>query len=128
MRREPDYRGTAEVFWSGGSQAVRLPAQCRFETSEVEIIKVGNEVTLRPRGKNRGAFFDFDTRGFLLPRHQPAPDARRHTLITGESARPGGQRRQSSPGMMRRMNWSKRGTVKAVSPWPGLHIIPFEIS
>ena len=39
-----------------------------------------------------------------------------------------GQRRQSSPGMMRRMNWSNRGTVKAVSPWPGLHTIPFEIS
>ncbi len=28
--------------------------------------------------------------------------------------------RQSSPGMMRRMNSSKSGTVNAVSPWFGL--------
>ena len=29
--------------------------------------------------------------------------------------------------MMRRMNSSKRGTVKAVSPWFGLQIMPFAI-
>ena len=34
---------------------------------------------------------------------------------------------QSSPGMMRRMNSSNRGTVKAVSPCAGLQIIPFTI-
>jgi hypothetical protein len=34
--------------------------------------------------------------------------------------------RQSSPGMIRRMNSSNRGTVKAVSPWLGLQTIPFE--
>ena len=28
--------------------------------------------------------------------------------------------------MMRRMNWSNSGTVKAVSPCPGLQTIPFE--
>lgn len=31
-------------------------------------------------------------------------------------------------GMMRFMNSSKSGTVKAVSPWWGLQIIPFEMS
>ena len=31
-------------------------------------------------------------------------------------------------GMMRRINASKSGTVKAVSPCPGLKIIPFAIS
>src|SRR5688572_17477629 len=36
--------------------------------------------------------------------------------------------RQSSPGMMRRMNSSNSGTVKAVSPWLGLKIMPFAIS
>ena len=76
MSREPDYRGTAEVFWSGGSQAVRLPAQCRFETSEVEIVKVGNEVTLRPRRKDWRAWFDSGSRGSLPPRDQPAPEER----------------------------------------------------
>ena len=33
----------------------------------------------------------------------------------------------SSPGMMRFMNSSKRGTVKAVSPWVGLQIMPLAI-
>ena len=45
-----DYRGVAKVFWSGRSQAIRLPAACRFDVSEVEIVK--NTLTLRPRGKN----------------------------------------------------------------------------
>ena len=34
----------------------------------------------------------------------------------------------SSSGMMRRMNSSNIGTVKAVSPWPGLQIMPLPIS
>ena len=72
----PDYRGIAKVFWSGRSQAVRLPAQCRFETSEVEIVKVGDEVTLRPRGKNWRAWFDSGSRGSLPPRDQPALEER----------------------------------------------------
>ena len=36
--------------------------------------------------------------------------------------------RQSSPGMIRAMNWSNIGTVKAVSPWFGLQIMPLEIN
>ena len=35
---------------------------------------------------------------------------------------------QSSPGIMRFMNVSKEGTVKAVSPWLGLQIIPLPIN
>jgi len=35
---------------------------------------------------------------------------------------------QSSPGMMRRMNSSNNGTVKAVSPWLGLQIMPLAIN
>ena len=52
MDKTASYRGIAKVFWSGRSQAVRLPAACRFETSEVEVIKEGDQVTLRPCGKN----------------------------------------------------------------------------
>ena len=37
----------------GGSQAVRLPKDFRFEGTEVEIEKRGDEVVLRPRPKPR---------------------------------------------------------------------------
>ena len=70
MNKEPDYRGVAKVFWSGGSQAVRLPAACRFETSEVDVIKEGDRLTLLPRGKNWGAYFDSKSRGSLPARSQ----------------------------------------------------------
>ena len=76
MTKAPDYRGVAKVFWSGRSQAVRLPAACRFETSEVEVIKEGDSVTLRPLGKNWAAYFDSKSRGSLPARRQPPLDER----------------------------------------------------
>ncbi len=76
MPKTPDYQGFAKVFWSGRSQAVRLPAPCRFETSEVEAIKEGDRVTLRPRGKNWAAYFDSKSRGSLPARRQPPLDER----------------------------------------------------
>ena len=72
----PDYRGVAKVFWSGHSQVVRLPAACRFKTSEVEMIKEGDQVTLRPRGKDWAAYFDAKSRGTLPKRRQPPLDER----------------------------------------------------
>jgi antitoxin VapB len=39
---------TAKVFWSGRSQAVRLPKEFRFETDEVRIRRRGNAVILEP--------------------------------------------------------------------------------
>jgi antitoxin VapB len=41
----------AKVFWSGPSQAVRLPKAYRFDAEEVSIRKVGNAVILEPLGK-----------------------------------------------------------------------------
>lgn len=41
-------------------------------------------------------------------------------LATGMPVQPNYAIRQSSPGMIRRMNSSKSGTVNAVSPWLGL--------
>ena len=76
MSKIADYRGVAKIFWSRGSQAVRLPAACRFETSEVEVIKEGDSVTLRPRGKNWAAYFDSKSRGSLPARRQPPLDER----------------------------------------------------
>lgn len=39
---------TAKVFWSGRSQAVRLPKAFRFESDEVRIRRHGNAVILEP--------------------------------------------------------------------------------
>lgn len=38
----------AKVFWSGRSQAVRLPKEFRFEADEVSIKRRGNAVILEP--------------------------------------------------------------------------------
>jgi len=39
---------TAKLFWSGRSQAVRLPKDFRFEGEEVRIRRHGNAVILEP--------------------------------------------------------------------------------
>ena len=39
---------TAKVFWSGRSQAVRLPKEFRFEQGEVRIRRHGQTVILEP--------------------------------------------------------------------------------
>ena len=43
---------TAKVFWSGRSQAVRLPKDFRFQTNEVRIRRHGNQVILEPLAEN----------------------------------------------------------------------------
>ena len=70
------YRGVAKVFWNGGSQAVRLPKACRFDANEVEVLKRGREVILRPRGKDWDAFFDLPKSGSWPDRDQPPWDDR----------------------------------------------------
>jgi antitoxin VapB len=41
---------TAKVFWSGNSQAIRLPKDFRFppDTEEVEIRREGERIVLEP--------------------------------------------------------------------------------
>lgn len=39
----------AKVFSNGGSQAVRLPKECRFEQDEVLAKRIGNIVILMPK-------------------------------------------------------------------------------
>jgi len=41
-------RQRARVFWSGRSQAVRLPKAFRFSTTEVAIRREGRSVVLEP--------------------------------------------------------------------------------
>lgn len=63
--------GTARVFRSGNSQAVRLPKQFRFKSKEVEIFRRGDEVVLREKKGNMARAFellaglpdDFDAAG-----------------------------------------------------------------
>lgn len=46
-----DRNDRAKVFWSGRSQAVRLPKEFRFEGTEVRIRREGNAVILEPLEK-----------------------------------------------------------------------------
>ncbi len=39
---------TAKVFWSGRSQAVRLPKAFRFDTDEVRVRRHGAAIILEP--------------------------------------------------------------------------------
>ena len=39
----------AKVFENGRSQAVRLPKECRFNTEEVAVNKIGDIVLLMPK-------------------------------------------------------------------------------
>jgi antitoxin VapB len=39
---------TAKVFWTGRSQAIRLPKEFRFNTAEVQIRREGARVILEP--------------------------------------------------------------------------------
>jgi antitoxin VapB len=50
--------GTARVFRSGNSQAVRLPKEFRLKSSEVEIFRRGEEIVLREKQRNMVRAFD----------------------------------------------------------------------
>jgi len=50
--------GTARVFRSGNSQAVRLPKQFRFKSKEVEIFRRGKDVILREKDEDMSRAFD----------------------------------------------------------------------
>jgi antitoxin VapB len=45
---EPENMKKARIFWSGRSQAVRLPKEFRFRGREVRIRRHGTAVTLEP--------------------------------------------------------------------------------
>lgn len=71
---------TAKLFWSGRSQAVRLPREFRFDGTEVRIRKAGNAVILEPVASNwdwldrLGTFSDdFMADGRLQPEMPDSP-------------------------------------------------------
>jgi antitoxin VapB len=50
--------GTARVFRSGNSQAVRLPKEFRLKCKEVQIFRRGNEIVLREQDGTMERAFD----------------------------------------------------------------------
>jgi antitoxin VapB len=42
----------AKVFWSGRSQAVRLPKEFRFDSDQVRIRRRGNSLILEPLARD----------------------------------------------------------------------------
>jgi antitoxin VapB len=49
---------TAKIFRSGNSQAVRIPKEFQLEGNEVEIMKSGFSLVLRPCKKSWASLFD----------------------------------------------------------------------
>ncbi|MCF0229756.1 MAG: antitoxin [Parasporobacterium sp.] len=47
---------TAKVFENGRSQAVRLPKECRFNTEEVAVNRIGDIVLLVPKTNKWDSF------------------------------------------------------------------------
>ena len=50
-------RPTAKVFFSGRSQAVRIPKPFRFDTDEVYVERDGEKVILTPKQKSWTTYF-----------------------------------------------------------------------
>lgn len=79
----------AKLFMSGRSQAIRLPAKLRFQTSQVRIEQVGNALWItpdQPQEKNLGkwliAFYEQNEAlpsDFLANREDPPAQEREWT-------------------------------------------------
>ncbi|MCD6265984.1 MAG: antitoxin [Deltaproteobacteria bacterium] len=52
---------TAKIFQNGNSQAVRLPKEFQFDTSEVQILRRGDEVILKKSPQNLARVFEMLT-------------------------------------------------------------------
>jgi antitoxin VapB len=52
IRHEVTNMERAKIFWSGRSQAVRLPKDFRFQGEEVRIRRHGNAVILEPMAED----------------------------------------------------------------------------
>lgn len=82
-KTEGDRKAKAKVFMSGGSQAVRLPAEFRFETQEVDVRRdaiSGDVILSRPKGSWNDYFAWVATLDlpddFMAEREQPTDDFR----------------------------------------------------
>ena len=74
---------TAKIFSNGGSQAVRLPKNCRFDTNEVFVNRIGDVIMLVPkesRWENLLASLDLFTDDFLSERIEALPLEERENM------------------------------------------------
>lgn len=74
---------TAKIFTNGGSQAVRLPKDCRFQDEEVLVNRIGNIVVLVPKDDPWKAMLDsldLFTEGFLADEIEALPMQERELL------------------------------------------------
>jgi antitoxin VapB len=89
-RLENAVQKTARLFFSGGSQAVRLPEEFRFDGAEVAIKRVGKGVLLYPIGDPwsilEEALCEFEP-GFTIEREQP-PEQERHAPVAPRGQQP----------------------------------------
>lgn len=71
---------TAKLFNNGRSQAVRLPAEFRFEGTEVYIRKEGEQVILSPKPTSWDDFFSSSLRatGDFMAERADLPPQERH--------------------------------------------------
>jgi antitoxin VapB len=77
-RRPQDKLKRAKVFWTGRSQAVRLPKDYRFQGDEVAIRREGDAVVLEPIQKRSwppGYWRSFGPLGDDFERPEPLPPA-----------------------------------------------------
>lgn len=74
---------TAKVFTNGGSQAVRLPKDCRFHDDEVLVNRIGNVVILMPKDdpwQSMLQSLDLFTEDFLADGIEDLPVQERESL------------------------------------------------
>jgi antitoxin VapB len=74
---------TAKLFTNGGSQAVRLPKSCRFNTEEVLVKRIANVVILIPkdnRWESTLASLDMFTEDFLSDKIESLPLEEREAI------------------------------------------------
>ena len=72
-------RRTTKVFANGGSQAVRIPAEFRFDTEEVTVERDGDALVLRPVRRDWATFFtdpNVAPKDFLSDRRDAPPQER----------------------------------------------------
>jgi antitoxin VapB len=74
---------TAKIFMNGGSQAVRLPKEFRFDEDEVCIKRVGSAVLIFPKSKAWELFDEAIGKvdeDFMADREQPPAAEEREPL------------------------------------------------
>jgi antitoxin VapB len=71
---------TAKIFKSGNSQALRLPRQFRFDGTEVEIFRRGDEIVLREKPRTMARAFEILSNLDLAPDRRDSPPQTRKGL------------------------------------------------